>query len=159
MTIARSCCLFLLLGTSGAFAQEFVSVVTQKNAIRDSCRFFAPIRATVEYQDQLQVVSRQEDWLIVTFQDQQGCIHATAVQEMTISLTRLAQENIEHREATQDEVSLAGKGFNPQVEKTYRDENPGMDFDAVEKIMAFEATPDTLERFIEEGGLNPIPFI
>lgn len=40
---------------------ETVTVITKQNAIRTSCQFFAPVKATVQYNDPLEVISKQGD--------------------------------------------------------------------------------------------------
>jgi hypothetical protein len=56
--------------------------------------------------------------------------------------------------ATTREVSLAGKGFNQEVEQSYRGQQRNLnyaDVDAVERITVSEAD---LRRFLEEGRLR-----
>jgi len=59
------------------------------------------------------------------------------------------------KETSSDEAALAGKGFTPEVENTYRAKHPEMKFAEVDKIESFKVAPATLEAFIREGGLKP----
>ena len=59
------------------------------------------------------------------------------------------------KETSSDEAALAGKGFTPEVESSYRAKHPEMKFAEVDKIESLQIDPATLQTFIEEGGLKP----
>jgi hypothetical protein len=59
------------------------------------------------------------------------------------------------KETSSDEAALAGKGFTPEVEDTYRAKHPELKFALVDKIESFQIAPATLQAFIREGGLKP----
>jgi hypothetical protein len=59
------------------------------------------------------------------------------------------------KETSSDEAALAGKGFTPEVENTYRAKHPEMKFALVDKIESLRVDPATLQAFIKEGGLKP----
>ena len=152
---SRAACLAaIFMSATAAWGQaEVVKVITRQTAVRGSCRFFAAVVVRVQYGDLLALEDYQGDWVLVSFDGARGCIHSTAVQEQLLSLSRLAQENVSNGDATVDEVSLAGKGFNPQVEAAYRQEAGADDFLAVEAIL--RDTPDSEEHasFLTSGGL------
>jgi hypothetical protein len=55
--------------------------------------------------------------------------------------------------ADSDELALAGKGFNKQVEGAFRSKNPHMDFTWVDKMEAMEVSQEEIQRFLEDGEL------
>ena len=59
----------------------------------------------------------------------------------------------EKHSATENEVSLAGKGFTQEVEDELRSENPEMKFDLVEDIERYAVSESDLFEFIKKGGL------
>jgi hypothetical protein len=59
------------------------------------------------------------------------------------------------KETSSDEVALAGKGFTPEVESSYRDKHPEMNFAEVDRIEGFKVDPAKLQAFIKEGELKP----
>jgi uncharacterized protein YgiM (DUF1202 family) len=59
------------------------------------------------------------------------------------------------KETSSDEVALAGKGFTPEVENSYRSKHPEMNFAQVDKIESFKVSPAKLQAFIKEGDLKP----
>ena len=131
-------------------------VISQQNAVRSACQFFSAIVAPVKYGDLLTIEEYTGDWLRVSFNGARGCIHQTAVEEQTFSISRLAQQNVSSREATTDEVSLAGKGFNPQVESAYRESGrtDEDDYGALDTLVGLETDPDDHAEFIRSGGLR-----
>ena len=52
-----------------------------------------------------------------------------------------------------DEVSLAGKGFNPQVEAGYRKSGKNLNYTAVDEILKYTVSEKSLETFVLQGGL------
>jgi hypothetical protein len=140
------------IAVTTAVAAQTVRVITKENAIRSSCRFFAPVVATVQYNDRLEVLSLEGDWMKVRFDGVEGCIHKSAVEQQKVTLSDLDLGG--GSSATEDEVALAGKGFNPQVEEAYRDENPELRFETVDRIEARTLTEGQHVVFIEEGRLN-----
>jgi len=54
---------------------------------------------------------------------------------------------------TSDEVTLAGRGFNSDVEARYSTDNPQLDFAKVDAMEALEITSSQLEQFLVQGGM------
>jgi hypothetical protein len=144
--------LLLVISASVPLHAETATVITKQNAIRGSCKFFSPVKATVRYGDALEVVSQEGDWFHVKFNGVQGCIHKSAIQKQSFSITKLGLSG--KGSASGEEVALAGKGFNPQVEAEYRAENPELNFGAVDRIESDTVSDSELEDFIEDGKLN-----
>ena len=129
-----------------------VKVITQEAMIRKDKRFFAPVVVRVPYGEALQELERQGDWLRVTYQGKQGWIHISAIQEQKFRLSSLSGEKAQ--EASQEEVSLAGKGFTPEVEKAFRQKNPKMRYDLVDQVQGNKITDGRLQDFIRVGNLR-----
>lgn len=144
--------LFLFLISPTLVYAQTLTVITKQNAIRESCRFFSPIKKTVVYNDVLEVTSQQGEWYLVNFKGVQGCIHKSAVEKKSVSLTNLGSSG--GQSASGDEVALAGKGFNPQVEASYKTQNPNLNFQAVNRIENYNVSENELMNFIESGKLN-----
>ncbi|GAB4483200.1 MAG: SH3 domain-containing protein [Thermodesulfovibrionales bacterium] len=143
--------LFLMLA-AGICSADTLSVVTKENAIRESCRFFAPVKVRVVYGDKLEVTGREGDWVRVRFKSASGCIHSAAVTGRTLKLT--GSEGQTGTSATSDEVALAGKGFNPQVEAEYRRNHPELDFQKVNAVQSYRLSDEQVKSFIRNGGLR-----
>lgn len=139
---------FLLNALSWA---ETVTVITKQNAIRESPRFFSAVKAYVKYGDILNVINIEKDWYRVKFRNISGYIHKTAVQERTFSNYGSYSPSTTSSEA---EITLAGKGFNPQVEKVYKNQHPQMRYDLVDRIERYDISEKELASFIKAGGLS-----
>jgi hypothetical protein len=143
--------LFVFTASAALYA-ETVRVITKENTIRQDCRFFSPVSAKVKYGDSMDVTSKEVDWYRVRFNEIDGCIHKSAVEEKVFKLTDLMSSS--QKTASADEVALAGKGFNPQVEESFKKKRPDLDFRVVDKIETYGAKEGDLRKFIENGGLN-----
>jgi hypothetical protein len=131
-------------------AAESVQVTTRENAVRSECRFFAPVKLKVALGDQLTVKGRQGDWYLVSTKGVNGCIHKSAVESSSFSA---AGRGAAAGGTSADEVSLAGKGFNSQVEAGYRTSNKNLNYAAVDEITKFRISEKSLELFVVRGGL------
>lgn len=141
--------LISLLATLDA-AAETVSVVTRDNAIRSESRFFAPVRAKVRFGDRLTVTGRKGDWYQVSAKGVSGWVHKSAVESRSYSVSGRGRSA---GGVSADEVSLAGKGFNPQVEAGYRNANKNLNYGTVDEIERLAVGEKNLETFIRQGGL------
>ena len=150
-TIRTTLCLALLTFASGIHAAETARVITKENAIRKECRFFSSVKAKVHYNDKVVVREQAGDWFRVEFNGVTGCIHKSAIEEKRFKLSDLGGGS----KVSSSEVSLAGKGFNPQVEREYKGRHPELDFAAVDSVERNKVSPESLQSFFEEGGLNP----
>jgi len=56
--------------------------------------------------------------------------------------------------ATAREVALAGKGFNQEVEQSYRDQQRNLNYADVDRVEAIRVNEADLRRFLEEGRLS-----
>jgi len=56
--------------------------------------------------------------------------------------------------ASEDELTLAGKGFNAQVEKEYRQRNSDLDYRAIDRMEGLTVTSAEVQRFLREGNLG-----
>jgi len=140
-----------LLVSSLAMAAK-VRIVAQEAQIRKDKRFFAPAVASVPYGAIVDELERQGDWLRVGYQGKQGWIHVSAVKEQKLNLSSLASQRAD--ETSNEEVALAGKGFTPQVEKAFRDKNPSMRYDLVDRIQTYQVPEAELLAFIQAGDLR-----
>lgn len=138
---------FLFFANSWA---ETITVITKENAIRESPKFFSSVKALVKYGDVLSVVGKEKDWYKVKFRNISGYIHNTAVEERVVS-PHLG--NYPTTSTSEGEITLAGKGFNPQVERAYKGKYPHMRYDLVDKIEKYDVADKDIVYFIKSGGL------
>jgi hypothetical protein len=146
---------FLAVFFPGFLYAETMTVITKENAVREYCKFFAPVKAQVKYNDTLEVLSPQGDWFKVKFRGTAGCIHKTALQKKAVS-TGGSLFSGRKPGVSESEAALAGKGFNVQVESSYKRKHPEMRYNLVDYVERLDATvPDNYyTQFISGGGLR-----
>ena len=103
------------------------------------------------------VMSRSGDWVQVNYQGKTGWVHRTAFPQATSGVAKMPGflTGGPVRETKGDEVALAGKGFTPEVEASYRQKNPSLNYASVDQVEKFQVSPTQLAAFIREGGLTP----
>lgn len=144
--------LLIFLFSATVSLADTVTVITKQNAIRENCKFFAPVKAQVKYNDKLEAFSTEGDWYRVRFGSVTGCIHKTAVETRTASAPNLFTGR--GSRVSESEAALAGKGFNPQVEASYRKQHPEMKFYLVDNIERYPVSDRDVAQFIASGGLK-----
>lgn len=104
------------------------------------------------------VHSQAGDWYKVEYQGQVGWIHRQAFPAPSagskFSLSGLLG-GAPVKGTSSDEAALAGKGFTPEIESSYRTKHPEMKFGEVDKVEANRVDPAKLQAFIAQGGLKP----
>jgi hypothetical protein len=129
---AAALALAALLCAGAAFAAvESVTVIVRKTSIRRDRQFYAPTVAEAALGDSFTVLAREKGWVRVNSGAGEGWLHESAVTERKVAVS--SQGPAGGKVDAQD-VALAGKGFNPQVESEYRRKNPQADFAAVDRM-------------------------
>jgi len=143
----------LLTAAPTAFAMEFMNVQVREGQLRGTPSFLGKIVADVPYGARVGVVERKGDWVRVGLPTgtEEGWIHASALTEKSLRMAAGADDV--DAAATGDELALAGKGFNQQVEQQFRAENPNMDFTWVDRMETWKVSAGELAEFLREGDL------
>lgn len=160
----------LLCCAAPATALETVWVAVKETALRAENSYLAPTVARLSYTAALEVRERAEDWLRVSSAEHTGWIHQSAVSADLAEPDASAgggfslpwksgNEAPRSREAdggyNDDEITLAGKGFNAEVEARYRTDKRGeVDYEAVDAIEKLAPPPSTLAAFAAAGELG-----
>jgi hypothetical protein len=147
--------LFLIPGTGWG---EVLKVAQPNQSLYPDPDFASTPVATLPEGAAVNVETQAGDWYKVQYQDTVGWINRQAFgkpQASTgFSLPGLLTGK-PVKETSSDEVALAGKGFTPEVENTYRSQHPEMNFAQVDKIESLTVSPAKLQAFIKEGDLKP----
>lgn len=142
----------LVFLTGTLFGEEAV-VQTKSSPVREYNRFYAPVLITVYFEDRLTVLEEKGDWVKVKAYGVEGWIPASAIQKQEEEL-RPVLLGTEMTPEEDNEVTLAGKGFNPQVEKRLQEMDEELDFSKVDEIESYTPDEKLLRIFIQTGGLN-----
>lgn len=131
---------------------ETLVVKVQSTYVRKDPKFYSSPLATLAAGESVTQLSSQAGWFKVrTSQGVEGWIHSSAVQ--TGKLKVASMDRSVQTAATADEVALAGKGFNKQVEDEYKSRNKGLNFGEVDRMLKIKVSPDELRQFLMDGKL------
>jgi len=136
-----------------AQAGKMVKVKVQKSTIYQQPRFYSKVVASVSFGDQLEMLDELKGWTQVKFQEKKGWIHKSSLTSARFNLGTIFVGS-PSSSATYDEVALAGKGFNPQVEGGYKQSHPEMNYALVDEIETYDVESESLYEFIRQGGLK-----
>lgn len=145
--------LIILLSIPSIALSETLKVITKENVIRKENRFLSKILLHVKYGDEVESLGREGDWYRVRYKGKEGWIHKGAVETKKIDLRGILGSSSKTK---QEEVALAGKGFNPEVEKAYRNKHPEAKYHIVDRIEAINVSEEDLDSFIKKGNLKEI---
>jgi hypothetical protein len=146
-------CVLALAGAAlaGVKAGSNITVRVMSAKVMKNPKFIGTAAGSVSRGDQLTVKEVKGDWYRVEGAAT-GWINKSAVVEGKVELS--TQPGAGGSGASRDEVELAGRGFTPQIESEYRNDNPNLDFSHVDAIEKTGIDPTELEAFAKEGGLQ-----
>lgn len=127
-------------------------IVVQTSPLRQSPQVFGRIIASLSYGTEVDVLAEQGGWLQVKVAGEQGWLHKTAVARRAMTLS--AGTKPVEVAASRSELTLAGKGFNQQVENAYRQKNAQLDYTWVDRMAALTMEEAQLRQFVVEGQLK-----
>jgi hypothetical protein len=135
-----------------SYAQETMNVQVKESELRATPSFLGKIIANVAYGDRVTVLEKKGAWQRVSLKGgAQGWINSSALTTKKIVL-QAGQTNVQTG-ATQNELALAGKGFNNQVEASYIAQNKSLDYTWLNLMEKFKVTPDQMSVFLAQGDV------
>jgi len=135
-----------------AMAADPWRIVVQTSPLRQSPQVFGKIISTLGYGTPVDILAEQAGWLQVKVSGERGWVHRTAVARRAMTLN--AGKKPVDVAASKSELSLAGKGFNQQVEKAYREKNAQLDYAWVDRMALLTVDEEQLRQFVVEGQLS-----
>lgn len=147
---------FIAIIAISAWAAEtgrMMSVQVKSTPLRQTPSFVGKAIATLAYGDRVEVLETQGAWLKVRAPAATGWTHNSALSTKRIVL-RSGAETAQAR-ASSDELALAGKGFNSDVESEYKKQHRNIDFTLIDQMEKTRITDGELQSFLKEGGLTP----
>ncbi len=143
--------LALLAFSAGvAFAAQ-MSIQVRDGKVRATPSQLGRVVATVAYGAAVEAGAIQNGWYPVTTADgKTGWLHESALSKKPIAMRAGATDTATG--VSSDEVALAGKGFNEQVEAKLRKDGK-LDYTWVDRMAAFNTAADRIEQFRAQGHL------
>lgn len=144
--------LAVLLAISATVALATPMSVQVRNCkVRATPSQLGRVVATADYGAVLEAGALQKGWYPVTTADgKTGWLHESALSRKPIAMR--AGANDVATGASSDEVALAGKGFNEQVEAKLRKDGT-LDYTWVDRMSAFKTGVDEIVKFRTQGNL------
>nr|AGS52634.1 protein of unknown function DUF1058 [uncultured bacterium contig00043] len=142
---------FAVIGFVSAQASKggTMYVATKTLALKSSTGFFASTKGTLNYGDRVTVL--QINGKYVEVRSASNSSLTGWVQTSNLSARQIASGN--SSTASAREVALAGKGFNQEVENSYKSKG-SLNYADVDFIEALSLNEADLKRFLEEGRLK-----
>jgi SH3 domain-containing protein len=129
-----------------------VQVMTGK-VMRDPSYLGATV-AKVVRGDHLTFQEAQKDWYkVTTAGGATGWINKSNVVDKAVQLSSRPGGDTSGG-ASADEVALAGRGFSPEVENSYRAQHPNLDFSHIDRIEKLSVDTEALARFAAAGKVG-----
>ena len=134
-------------------AAETFIVKIQSTNLRKEPKFYAQTVAVLKAGESLEKVNIQDGWIQVrTKGGLLGWVHSSAVETRKFSL--LAMDKGLKTQASASEVALASKGFNKQVEESYRAKHKEISFVGVDRMLQIKVSTSQVESFLRKGKLG-----
>jgi uncharacterized protein YgiM (DUF1202 family) len=145
-------CALLTLAAWGAFCKpgDVLYVGIKETKLKDGTGFFARKTFTVRYGEAAFVIGEKGSWTQIQIQGNpsvKGWIASSSLTKKKIISGNSAS-------TTPQELALAGKGFTPEAEKTFKSDNPDKRYDLVDRIEKNSVSDDKVRTFISDGRLN-----
>jgi uncharacterized protein YgiM (DUF1202 family) len=146
--------LALVAATALAAAKE-MSVSSSEVALRAKPGNLEPAAATLKYGNRVQVIDEKGLWAKVTVVGggATGWVHMSSLTKQAVSM-KSGQETAAGG-ASSGEIMMAGKGWSPEVEKSYRAKNPAIDFAWVDRMEKWKTSPQAMREFLKAGKVEP----
>ncbi|MBN1670998.1 MAG: SH3 domain-containing protein [Kiritimatiellae bacterium] len=146
----------LALGPAAALAApKALSVQVKKGDLRDKPSFLGAIVATLEYGARVELLEEKGAWQKVVPEGggSAGWIHASALTRKRIRLAAGKQDA--EVAASSEEMALAGKGFNKEVEAEFKTRNKDIDFTWIDRMERWRVSSEQMQAFLKEGAVEP----
>lgn len=146
--------LMMVAALAFAAAPTTMSVQVKNGQLRATPSFLGKIVAPVVYGAQVQVLETQGEWNKVSGAGATGWIHNSALSRKKIVMN--AGQQTAQTGASSDELALAGKGFNSDIESQFKNGNKSVDYTWVDKMEKIKVSPEEVVAFLKEGGVKPV---
>jgi uncharacterized protein YgiM (DUF1202 family) len=131
-----------------------MSVQVKTGQVRETPSFLGKVIEPLNYGDRVEVLENQGDWSkVTTAGGQTGWVHTSALTKKKIAMKAGGQDA--QTAASGDELALAGKGFNSDVEADFKAKNRNVDFTWVNKMEKIKVQPSAMQQFLKDGGIQP----
>jgi SH3-like domain-containing protein len=145
--------LFLSRPSPVSAAPTMMSVQVQTSPMRATPSPLGRVVVTLQHADRVEIIGKQTGWLNVRGPGgQTGWVNESALTRSKVVLKAGAADV--SRTASGEELALAGKGFNSDVEADFKSKNSNIDFTWIDRMQNIVVSDQEVAGFLKEGGLN-----
>lgn len=139
--------------TAYAVGRQLMSVQVKNGHVRSQPSFLGKVTAELSYGDRVETLAEQGSWIKVQPSSKKsGWMHLSALTPKKI-VFKASDAEVE-KSTSGEEVALAGKGFNEEVEKKYRSENKKLRYDEIDKMEKITVSQKKIQMFMVQGNLQ-----
>ncbi|MEZ4386433.1 MAG: SH3 domain-containing protein [Candidatus Krumholzibacteriia bacterium] len=136
-----------------ALAAEQLSMQVRQASLRSRPSYLSAATVEVAYGARLTVLETRGAWRkLRTADGAEGWLHESALTEKRVQLS--AGQGDVQTGADTDELALAGKGFNEEVEKAFQADNRQIDYTWVDRMASWTVTPEEAVAFLAAGEVK-----
>lgn len=141
-----------IAGKGGGGGGKNLAVEVRSAAVKSQPSYMSSTVATLSYGQGVSVVSEQNNWIKIA--TPAGWLPRCSVTKSSANVK--SEAKISQAGANHDETALAGKGFNPSVEKQYMKDNSSLEaaYGFVDKVEKFTISDGALRQFVAAGQLK-----
>jgi uncharacterized protein YgiM (DUF1202 family) len=144
------------LTIAGAWAAtgKMMSIQVKDAQLRDKPSFVGKVVGNLAYGDRVDVQESQGAWSRVSLAGgTSGWMHNSALTSQKIVLSA-GRDNAKVG-ASGDELALAGKGFNSDVEAQFKKDHKDIDFSWINRMEKIKIPSSEMQAFLKAGGVTP----
>lgn len=137
---------------AGAAWAATMNVQVREVDVKSSPNYMSSSVGTLAFGAKVDTLGEEGSWVKIA--SPSGWIPKTSITKRSVDVN--ADQKFSGRGASHDEVALAGKGFNPQVEAQYKKDNPGMvsAYSKVDWLESQTVSLPALQAFATSGKLK-----
>ena len=134
-------------------AAATMSVQVKNAPVRATPSFVGKVVGALDYGDQVEIQQTQGAWSKVAGAGVSGWMHTSALSSRKIVLAA-GQEQAKVA-ASGDELALAGKGFNSDVEAQFKAGHKDIDFTWINQMEKIRIPATEMQVFLKDGDVTP----
>lgn len=129
-----------------------MSVQVREVIVKSTPNYMGASSGKLSYGTEVSVIGEQENWYQID--KPAGWLPKSALSKHKVKVN--PEQKVAGKSVSHDEVALAGKGFNPQVEAQYKKDNADLRaaYATVDQIEDFTASDAELRQFQTAGKLK-----
>ena len=131
---------------------EMMSVQVREGPLRKSPSFMGQVVATLAYGERVNVLEKRPGWIKVSAGAGSGWMHESALTPKRIVMGA-GGTNVQTG-ASSEELALAGKGFNSDIEAEFKSQNQDLNYAAVDRMEKRNVPTAEIAMFLKEGAVK-----